>query len=253
MEEVARVILALEEHDVAEEVMHFLDRTGRARVVATASDEHQLSEAIRQLEPDAVVGSPRLASSARLNGSALFAVDTTETVQTLRRALKAGARGFFLWPADRGELARAVARVFAPDPGSVTRWDGSSPSMDHAGGLGRRSSPPTSRRASHGGSCGASWWTSIWRSPTSDLPWGLPWTDRRGPSPTPFPWGRSSPPATSTTFCGRIPMGSGCCWDRPTYRWRSGSRLGTSVRSWRQYGRPPTSRWCTSTVAWTTR
>src|SRR4029450_10536539 len=40
----------------------------------------------------------------------------TETVQTLRRALKAGARGFCLWPADRGELARAVARVFAPGP-----------------------------------------------------------------------------------------------------------------------------------------
>jgi pilus assembly protein CpaE len=116
MEEVARVILALEEHDVAEEVMHFLDRTGRARVVATASDEHQLSEAIRQLEPDAVVGSPRLATSARLNGSALLAVDTTETVQILRRALEAGARGFFLWPADRGELARALARVFAPGP-----------------------------------------------------------------------------------------------------------------------------------------
>ena len=114
MEEVARVILALEEHDVAEEVMHFLDRTGRARVVATASDEHQLSEAVRQLEPDAVVASPRLATSAQLNGSALLAVDTTETVQTLRRALKAGAKGFFLWPADRGELARAVARVFAP-------------------------------------------------------------------------------------------------------------------------------------------
>jgi pilus assembly protein CpaE len=114
MEEVARVVLALEEHDVAEEVMHFLDRTGRARVVATASDEHQLSEAVRQLEPDAVVASPALANSAQLNGSALLAVDTTETVQTLRRALKAGAKGFFLWPADRGELARATARVLAP-------------------------------------------------------------------------------------------------------------------------------------------
>jgi pilus assembly protein CpaE len=115
MEEVARVVLALEEHDVAEEVMHFLDRTGRARVVATASDEHQLSEAVRQLEPDAVVASPRLAASAELNGSALLAVDTSESVQTLRRALKAGAKGFFLWPADRGELARATARVFAAD------------------------------------------------------------------------------------------------------------------------------------------
>jgi len=114
MEEVARVILALDEHDVAEEVMHFLDRTGRARVVATASDEHQLSEAVRQLEPDAVVASPRLATSAQLNGSAFLAVDTSETVQTLRRALRTGANGFFLWPTDRGELARAVARVFAP-------------------------------------------------------------------------------------------------------------------------------------------
>src|SRR6266540_327111 len=114
MEEVARVILALDEHDVAEEVMHFLDRTGRARVVATASDEHQLSEAVRQLEPDAVVASPVLANSAQLNGTALLAVDTSETVQTLRRALKAGAKGFFLWPADRGELARATARVLAP-------------------------------------------------------------------------------------------------------------------------------------------
>jgi pilus assembly protein CpaE len=114
MEEVARVVLALEEHDVAEEVMHFLDRTGRARVVATASDEHQLSEAVRQLEPDAVVASPRLASSAQLNGSALLAVDTSESVQTLRRAIQAGAMGFFLWPADRGELARATARAFAP-------------------------------------------------------------------------------------------------------------------------------------------
>ncbi|HVH53762.1 MAG TPA: hypothetical protein VNA32_06480, partial [Actinomycetota bacterium] len=114
MEEVARVVLALEEHDVAEEVMHFLDRTGRARVVATASDEHQLSEAVRQLEPDAVVASPRLVTSAQLNGSTLLAVDTSETVHTLRRALKLGAKGFFLWPADRGELARAAARVFVP-------------------------------------------------------------------------------------------------------------------------------------------
>ena len=36
MEEVARIVLALESPDVAEEVMHFLDRTGRARVVGTA-------------------------------------------------------------------------------------------------------------------------------------------------------------------------------------------------------------------------
>jgi pilus assembly protein CpaE len=114
MEEVARVVLALEQHDVAEEVMHFLDRTGRTRVVATAADEHQLSEAVRQLEPDAVVASPGIATSAELYGSALLALDTAESVQSLRQALRAGAKGFYLWPADRGDLARAAARAFGP-------------------------------------------------------------------------------------------------------------------------------------------
>ena len=33
MEQVARVVLALEANDVAEEVMHFLDRTGSATAV----------------------------------------------------------------------------------------------------------------------------------------------------------------------------------------------------------------------------
>ena len=60
MDDVARVVLALEQHDVAEEVMHFLDRSGHARVVATAADDRQLREAVRQLEPDAVIGQPSL-------------------------------------------------------------------------------------------------------------------------------------------------------------------------------------------------
>jgi len=69
MDDVARVVLGLEEHDVAEEVMHFLDRTGRTRVVATAGDARQLAEAVRQLEPDAVVAQPSVAAGAPLHGS----------------------------------------------------------------------------------------------------------------------------------------------------------------------------------------
>ena len=53
-----RVVLALEGPEVTEEVMHFLDRSGRARVVATAADDRQLTEAIRQLEPDALIADP---------------------------------------------------------------------------------------------------------------------------------------------------------------------------------------------------
>ncbi|MGZ4132750.1 MAG: hypothetical protein ACXVWF_06865 [Actinomycetota bacterium] len=47
MDGVARVVLGLEEPEVAEEVLHFLDRSGRARVVAAASDDRQLTEAVR--------------------------------------------------------------------------------------------------------------------------------------------------------------------------------------------------------------
>lgn len=119
MEEVARIVLALEQPEVAEEVMHFLDRSGRARVVGSASDERQLQEAIRQLEPDAVVAAPSLTPAvSERNGSALLTLDTTQSVAALRRAIRAGAAGFFLWPAEREELAIAAARV--------------RPSLDHA-------------------------------------------------------------------------------------------------------------------------
>lgn len=111
MENVARIVLGVEEHDVAEEVMHFLDRTGTARVVATAADEQQLAEAVRQLEPDAVVASPRLAHRDGGNGSKLLALATRETVASLRAAMRAGADGYFLWPGERDELAGAAASM----------------------------------------------------------------------------------------------------------------------------------------------
>lgn len=110
MDDVARVVLALEEHDVAEEVMHFLDRSGRARVVATAGDDQQLAEAVRQLEPDAVIAQPVLLDgSDRLRAGSLLALDTRESVSSLRAAIRAGAAGYFLWPGEREELIGATA------------------------------------------------------------------------------------------------------------------------------------------------
>lgn len=119
MEEVARVVLALEQPEIAEEVLHFLDRSGSARVVGTASDERQLVEAIRQLEPDAVVVAPSLVPPrSELNGSALLTLDTSQSVATLRRAIRSGAAGFYLWPAEREALADAAARIRPPvEPG----------------------------------------------------------------------------------------------------------------------------------------
>jgi pilus assembly protein CpaE len=108
MDDVARVVLALEATQVAEEVLHYLDRSGLARVVATAADDRQVADAVRQTEPDLVVAQPSLASAAR--GSTVLALDGRETVGSLRAALEAGARGYFVWPADRERLLGAVAR-----------------------------------------------------------------------------------------------------------------------------------------------
>jgi len=112
VENVARVVLAIDEHDVAEEVIHFLDRTGGTRVVATAGDERQLAEAVRQLEPDAVVASPSLLRRGVPAGAnAVLAVDTRESVGSLRAAIRAGARGFYVWPDERDELIAASRRA----------------------------------------------------------------------------------------------------------------------------------------------
>jgi Flp pilus assembly CpaE family ATPase len=108
VDQVARVVLALEAPEVVEEVMHFLDRSGRARVVATAGDDRQLAEAVRQLEPDVVVAEPALLD-ARLPAGVVLALDTRESVGSLRAAIRAGAAGYFLWPAEREALVGAAA------------------------------------------------------------------------------------------------------------------------------------------------
>ncbi|MEX2274872.1 MAG: AAA family ATPase [Actinomycetota bacterium] len=122
MDNVARVVLGVEQHDVAEQVMHYLDRTGRARVVATAGDERQLEEAVRQSDPDVVVASPTLARAGG-NGGPLFALETRESVASLRAAIRAGAVGYYLWPDEREALAGATARlrVSAPKDGKRGR------------------------------------------------------------------------------------------------------------------------------------
>jgi pilus assembly protein CpaE len=49
-----------------------------------------------------------------LNGSPLLAIDTDESVRVLRQAVDTGARGFFVWPSDRAELAAAASRTRDP-------------------------------------------------------------------------------------------------------------------------------------------
>ncbi len=120
MDQVARVVLALGAPEVAEEVMHFLDRSGRARVVATAGDDRQLAEAVRQLEPDAVVAEPGMLGGATASGVVL-ALDVRESVSSLRTAIRAGAAGYFLWPKERDDLLGAAAAAIRRAHHSVRR------------------------------------------------------------------------------------------------------------------------------------
>jgi hypothetical protein len=143
MQEVARVVVALEANEVAEEVMHFLDRSGTARVVATAADDRQLIEAVRQLDPDAVVAQPSLVEPAAVRGPAVLALDTRESVSALRAAIRVGARGFYLWPGERDALAGAAGR-----PSRLNTSARSVPSSSRCTVLAVASGPPSSRPTS---------------------------------------------------------------------------------------------------------
>jgi Flp pilus assembly CpaE family ATPase len=121
MDGAATVVLALEAARVAEEVLHYLDRSGLARVVGTASDDRQLADAARQLEPDVIVAHPTWVGAVR--ELPVLALDTRESIGGLRAAIDGGARGFFVWPDDRerllGTLARSGARAAAGEVGSI--------------------------------------------------------------------------------------------------------------------------------------
>lgn len=107
MQQTTRVVLALDAPEVVEEILHLLDRSGAAQVVATATDPRQLQEACRQLEPDLVVAEPRLAPHTP-PPTPCVAVASRESVPALRAALEARARAFLVWPRERDELLEHV-------------------------------------------------------------------------------------------------------------------------------------------------
>jgi MinD-like ATPase involved in chromosome partitioning or flagellar assembly len=115
MQQPTRVVLALDAPEIGDEIVHALDRSGGAEVVATAADERQLAEAVRQLEPDLVVAEPRLAAQAA--GKPCITVASRESIAALRAAIEARSIGFFVWPAERDELidrVRRPSRVVVP-------------------------------------------------------------------------------------------------------------------------------------------
>jgi pilus assembly protein CpaE len=106
------VVLAVDAPEVVDEILHFLDRTGAVRVLATADDGQQLEEATRQLEPDVVIAEPRLASHVP-SPTPCIAIASRESVAALRAAIGARVEAFTVWPAERDELLRRIQRYAA--------------------------------------------------------------------------------------------------------------------------------------------
>jgi pilus assembly protein CpaE len=113
------VVLGLEDRGMQEELLHFLERQPRMRVVGAEDDGSGLTRRVREARPDAAVVSPVMLSAAPdLDGAALFVVSARETTEALRAAIRASARGFFLWPEERDDLAReagGAARTVEPE------------------------------------------------------------------------------------------------------------------------------------------
>jgi DNA-binding NarL/FixJ family response regulator len=83
MERSTRVVLAIEAPEVLDEVLHFLDRSGAVRVVATADGEGQIVDAVTQLEPDLVIAEPRFAGAVP-GPTPCIAIASRESIAALR-------------------------------------------------------------------------------------------------------------------------------------------------------------------------
>jgi pilus assembly protein CpaE len=109
------VVLGFDDPALQDEVLHFLDRLPRVRVVGVAAEGADLVRRVRDGRPAAVVASPAIVAGAPdLDGASLFVVAPTETTAALRTALRAGANGFYLWPEERDGLGRDAERAARP-------------------------------------------------------------------------------------------------------------------------------------------
>lgn len=110
------VVLGLGDPALQDEVLHFLERLPRVRVVGASTDAKGTDRQVRDRHPDAAVVSPEVLRDAELDGATTLVVANRETTASLRAALRAGARGFYVWPEEREALARDAERSARPRP-----------------------------------------------------------------------------------------------------------------------------------------
>ncbi|MGH2711444.1 MAG: hypothetical protein ACRDH9_09610 [Actinomycetota bacterium] len=89
------IVLGIEDPGFQEEVLHFLDRLPGAKVVGAAEGQDPLRRLVRERAPDVVIGVPQ--GLADLDAVPKLAVDVRETTEGLRAAIRARARGYYVW------------------------------------------------------------------------------------------------------------------------------------------------------------
>ncbi len=113
--EQSTVVLGVADPALQEEVLHFLDRRPQVLVVGAATEGAALGRELRLRKPNTVVVSPEvLVTAPDLDCAAVLVVTQRETTDSLRAALRSGARGFYLWPEEREGLALGVERSRPP-------------------------------------------------------------------------------------------------------------------------------------------
>ena len=116
----ATVLLGVDDPGLQDEVHDYLDRCPAVRVVGAASEPEAAERLLRERRPDAVVATPAVAAAMAAPETRLLVVDRRETTESLRSAIRAGARGFYLWPDEREVLGAdaEAARVGEATDGS---------------------------------------------------------------------------------------------------------------------------------------
>jgi pilus assembly protein CpaE len=116
-----RVVVAIRDLALHQEVLDFLERDPRLRIAAAVQDEVALDRAWTDAEPEAVVVCPHLAREARPaprmreRTPAIAVVSEEMTVPVLRDAVELGARAVFAWPDERSDLVTFLASVPSAD------------------------------------------------------------------------------------------------------------------------------------------
>jgi Flp pilus assembly CpaE family ATPase len=126
----SRVLLAIRDLGLHQEVLDFLERDPRVIVVGAVDRPEGLFALASANHPEALIVCPGIARDMRHPAASgriqqLFVVAEDMTVPVLREAIEAGAKGVFAWPDERDELALSIrsatstAQLGSPEHGRV--------------------------------------------------------------------------------------------------------------------------------------